>query len=57
MNRKRNPSKDRFRIGRRIAEKLVRKVRSLQLVFPWFEDHAAPAGKDLAPGRNGRAIG
>jgi hypothetical protein len=57
MNRKRNPSKDRFRIGRRIAEKLARKVRSLQLVFPWFEDHAAPAGKDLAPGQEERAAG
>jgi hypothetical protein len=57
MNRKRNPSKDRFRIGRRIAEKLARKVRSLQLVFPWFEDHAAPAGKDVAPGQEERAAG
>ena len=57
MNRKRNPSKDRFRIGRRIAEKLARKVRSLQLVFPWFEAHAAPVGKDLAPGQEGRAAG
>jgi hypothetical protein len=57
VNHKRNPLKDRFRIGRRIAEKLARKVRSLQLVFPWFEDHTPPAGKDLAPGRDGRAEG
>ncbi len=57
MNRKRNPSKDRFRAGRRIAEKVARKARSLQLVFAWFEDHAAPVGKDLAPGRGGRANG
>ena len=57
MNRKRNPSKDRFRAGRRIAEKANRKAHSPQLVFAWFEDHAAPAGKDLAPGREGRAKG
>lgn len=57
MNRKRNPSKDRFRVGRRIAEKAAQKARSLQLVFAWFEDHAAPAMKDSAPGRTGRAIG
>lgn len=57
MDRKRNPSKDRFRTGRRIAEKVARKARSLQLVFAWFEDHAAPADKDLTPGRGGRANG
>lgn len=57
MIRKRNPSKDRFRAGRRIAEKAAQKARSPQLVFAWFEDHAAPVGKDLAPGRGGRANG
>jgi hypothetical protein len=55
MNRKRNPSKDRFRAGRRIAEKAAQKARSPQLVFAWFEDHAAPVGKDPAPGTSGRA--
>ncbi len=57
MNNKHNPSKDRFRVGRRIAERAARKVRSPQLVFAWFEGHAAPVGKDPAPGRGGRANG
>jgi hypothetical protein len=57
VSHRRNPSKDRFRAGRRIAEKAARKARSPQLVFAWFEDHAVPAGKDLAPGRGGRAKG
>ncbi len=55
MNRKRNPSKDRFRAGRRIAEKAAQKARSLQLVFAWFADSAPPAAKDPAPGTSGRA--
>jgi hypothetical protein len=55
MNRKRNPSKDRFRAGRRIAEKAAQKARSPQLVFTWFADHAPPAAKDPAPGTSGRA--
>jgi hypothetical protein len=55
MVRKRNPSKDRFRAGRRIAEKAAQNARSPQLVFAWFEDHAAPVGKDPAPGTSGRA--
>jgi hypothetical protein len=57
VNNKHNPSKDRFRVGRRIAERAARKVRSPQLVFAWFEGHAAPVGKDPAPGRGGRANG
>lgn len=55
MNRKRNPSKDRFRAGRRIAEKAAQKDRNLQLFFAWFVDHAPPAAKDPAPGTSGRA--
>jgi len=55
MIRKRNPSKDRFRAGRRIAEKAARKTRGGQLVFPWYADYAPPAAKDPAPGRSGRA--
>jgi hypothetical protein len=55
MSRKRNPSKDRFRAGRRIAEKSAQKARSLQLVFAWFADSAPPTTKDPAPGRSGRA--
>ena len=55
MNRKRNPSKDRFRAGRRIAEKAAQKARSPQLVFKWLADHAAPDAKEPAPGRSGRA--
>jgi hypothetical protein len=54
MIRKRNPSKDRFRAGRRIAAKAARKIRNRQLVFAWFEDHAAPV-KDPAINRIGRA--
>jgi len=54
---KRNPSKDRFRAGRRAAEKAARKVRSPQLVFPWFEDHAASSTQEPAPSRHGRAAG
>lgn len=55
MSRKRNPSKDRFRAGRRIAEKAAQKARSPQLVFAWFADYAPPAAKDQAPGTSGRA--
>jgi hypothetical protein len=55
MIRKRNPSKDRFRAGRRIAEKVARKARGGQLLFPWFADHGPPTAKDLAPGQSGRA--
>jgi hypothetical protein len=55
MIRKRNPSKDRFRAGRRIAEKVARKARGGQLLFPWFVDHGPPTAKDLAPGQSGRA--
>lgn len=52
MNRKRNPSKDRFRAGRRIAEKLAKKYLRGQMVFPWF-DHpkAASSPRDPAPGQ------
>jgi len=67
MIRKRNPSKDRFRAGRRIAEKVARKFLRGQLVFPWF-DHprAVSSAKEPAPGQTafewflpqfGRAIG
>jgi hypothetical protein len=55
MSRKRTPSKDRFRAGRRIAARAAQKARSLQLVFAWFADCAPPAAKDLAPGTSGRA--
>jgi hypothetical protein len=55
MSRKRTPTKDRFRAGRRLAEKAARKARSLQLVFAWFADRAPPAAKDPAPGTSGRA--
>jgi hypothetical protein len=55
MIRKRNPSKDRFRAGRRIAEKAARKARNRQLVFAWFEDPAAAPVKDPAINRIGRA--
>ena len=67
MIRKRSPSKDRFRAGRRIAEKMARKFLHGQMVFPWF-DHprAVSSAKDPAPGQTafewflpqlGRAIG
>jgi len=67
MNRKRPTSKDRFRAGRRIAEKVARKFLRGQLVFPWF-DHpkAVSSANDPAPGQTafewfipqiGRAIG
>jgi hypothetical protein len=54
MNRKRPTSKDRFRAGRRIAEKVARKFLRGQLVFPWF-DHpkAVSSPKDPAPGQLG----
>jgi hypothetical protein len=55
MVRKRNPSKDRFRAGRRIAEKAAQRARGLQLVFAWFADYAPPAAKDPARGTSGRA--
>jgi len=52
MIRKRNPSKDRFRAGRRQVERMVRKFLGGQLVFPWF-DHprAVSSAKDPAPGQ------
>lgn len=57
MKPKRNPSKNRFRAGRRLAEKAARKARNPQLVFPWFEDHAASNPQEPAPSRHGRAAG
>ena len=55
MSRKRSPSKDRFRAGRRIAEKAAQNARSRQLVFVWFADYMPPAAKDPAPGTSARA--
>ena len=52
MNRKRNPSKDRFRAGRRIAEKVAKKFLHNQMVFPWFNHpKAVSSPKDPAPGQ------
>jgi len=51
MNRKRNPSEDCFRAGRRIAGKAAQKTRSLQPVFAWFADSVPPAAKHPHPGR------
>lgn len=57
MNRKRNPSKDRFRAGRRIAERVARKARGGQTLFPWYADYAATIGKTAAAAETGRASG
>lgn len=64
---KRDNSKDRFRAGRRIAEKLAKKFLSGQLAFPWFDRHedepthqdpaAAGDETDAPPRPTGRAIG
>lgn len=52
MIRKRNPSRDRFRAGRRIAEKLARKFLRGQLVFPWYHHpKAVSSAKAPAPGQ------
>ncbi len=50
MNRKHNPSTDRFRAGRRWMERIARKFSAAQTVFPWFE-HPLPisSAKDPAP--------
>ena len=37
MNRKHDPSTDRFRAGRRRMERMARKFSAAQTVFPWFE--------------------
>jgi hypothetical protein len=37
MKRKRPNTKDRFRAGRRAAEREARMAATGQLVFPWFE--------------------
>lgn len=57
MDRKRNPSKDRFRAGRRLAAKVARKARGGQLLFPWYADYAATIGKAAAAAQTGRAAG
>lgn len=52
MERKRPTSKDRFRAGRRAAEKLARKFLHGQLVFPWYHHpKAVSSAKDPAPGQ------
>jgi hypothetical protein len=52
MNRKRNPSKDRFRAGRRLAQKAAQKFLRGQMVFPWFDKpRAVSSAKDPAPGQ------
>jgi hypothetical protein len=52
MNRKRPTSKDRFRAGRRLAEKAAQKFLHGQLVFPWYEaPRAVSSAKDPAPGQ------
>jgi len=56
MIRKRNPSKDRFRAGRRLAEKAARRSRSRQLLLPFYAEYAALVGK-AAPAQSGRAAG
>lgn len=57
MERKRNPSKDRFRAGRRIAEKVARKSRGGQMLFAWYAEYAATIGKAAAAAQTGRAAG
>ena len=57
MERKRNPSKDRFRAGRRIAEKVARKSRGGQMLFAWYAECAATIGKAAAAAQTGRAAG
>lgn len=52
MNRKRPTSKDRFRAGRRAAEKSARKFLQGQMVFPWFDNpRAVSSANDPAPGQ------
>ena len=34
--RRRTPEKDRFRVARRAKDRVERKLRGPQLVFPWF---------------------
>lgn len=52
MNRKRPTSKDRFRAGRRAAEKEARKFLHGQMVFPWFDNpRAVSSANDPAPGQ------
>lgn len=48
MNRKRPPSKDRFRAGRRAAARAVRKFHPDQLVFPWMSDLGLATSADDA---------
>ena len=61
MNRKRPNTKDRFRAGRRAAEREARMAATGQLVFPWFEkaggvgfDRPTPAR--IAPDRHAPAF-
>ena len=50
MNRKHDPSTDRFRAGRRRMERMARKFSAAQTVFPWFEHAlAVSSAKDPAP--------
>jgi hypothetical protein len=35
-SRRRDPRKDRFRVARRAKDRVERKLRGPQLVFPWF---------------------
>ena len=52
MNRKHNPSTDRFRAGRRRMARMARKFSAAQTVFPWFEHPlAVSSAKDPAPGQ------
>ena len=53
--RHRGPEKDRFRTARRARERSDRKTRGGQMLFPWFEDPAAPAAADSSPAQTGRA--
>lgn len=46
MNRKRPPSKDRFRAGRRAAARAVRKFHPNQMVFPWMSDLGLASSAD-----------
>lgn len=46
MNRKRPPSKDRFRAGRRAAARAVRKFHPNQMVFPWMSDPGLVSSAD-----------
>jgi hypothetical protein len=53
--RRRGPEKDRFRAARRARDRADRKFRGAQLLFPWFEDPAAPAVEHPRPRKTGRA--